>query len=65
MIDQAITRTFPFLDITIPNPHLEYSIVRSRYLVAHNLTSLKLVDHWLDVRANVSIFFKKALVDYV
>jgi len=55
VINQAIARTFAFLNITVPHPDLEYRIVGSGHLVAHDLTSPKLVNHRLNVRANVPV----------
>lgn len=40
VVYQAIARTFAFLNITVPHPHLEYGIMRSGYLVAYDLASL-------------------------
>ena len=38
VVDYAIARTFAFLNITVPHPHLEYSVARPGNLVAHDLT---------------------------
>lgn len=49
MLDEPIASAFSLLDVAIPHAHFEYRIVRPRYLVADELTRLKLFKHGLNI----------------